>query len=160
MKFFASPSRLAVPVVALTCWIASSAWAGAARETRPGPPESLRGDVPLTATAAAPPERKVLVPEAPIPRTFDQQPPLVPHKTDNLRIDLKRNRCLECHDRPYYNEEEAPKIGDSHYRDQAGRELSHLAPARYFCTQCHVSQVDAKPLVENTFHGLRKSAPH
>jgi hypothetical protein len=51
-------------------------------------------------------------------------------------------------------------IGDSHYRDQAGRELSHLAPARYFCTQCHVSQVDAKPLVENTFHGLQKSDAH
>jgi cytochrome c-type protein NapB len=147
MKSFVSPSRLAALFAALIWWSAPGVWAGAGPEAPPGPLESLRGDVSLTATVAAPPERRVLELEALIPRTFDQQPPLVPHKTDNQQISLKRNRCLECHDRPNYKEEEAPKIGDSHYRDRAGNELDHVASTRYFCDQCHVSQVDAKPLV-------------
>ena len=157
MKSIVSPSKLATLLAALACWSASCVWAGAAQETPPGALESLRGNVDLTATAAAPPERNLLELEALIPRTFDQQPPLVPHKTENLAVNLKRNRCLECHDRPNYEKEESPKISDSHYRDRAGKELDHVASARYFCTQCHVTQVDAKPLVENTFQGLLKS---
>ncbi|MEK7438145.1 MAG: nitrate reductase cytochrome c-type subunit, partial [Pseudomonadota bacterium] len=31
--------------------------------------------------------------------------------------------------------------------------LSEVSPARYQCTACHVPQVDAKPLVQNTFRG-------
>ena len=29
--------------------------------------------------------------------------------------------------------------------------LADVSPRRYFCTQCHVEQTDAQPLVENTF---------
>ena len=89
-----------------------------------------------------------------IARTYAQQPPLIPHKIDGYRIDFKTNRCLECHDRPFYKKEEAPKIGDSHYRDRAGKKLKHIWMGRYECTQCHVPQADAKPLVENTFQSV------
>lgn len=90
-----------------------------------------------------------------IARSFEQQPPLIPHKADGYRIDFKTNRCLECHDRPYYKEEKAPKIGDSHYRDADGKELQRISMARYNCTQCHVPQADAQPLVGNTFRPLK-----
>lgn len=90
-----------------------------------------------------------------IVRNFEQQPPLIPHKADGYRIDFKVNRCLECHDRPFYKEEKAPKIGDSHYRDRDGKELTSLWMGRYNCTQCHVPQVDAQPLVGNTFQSVK-----
>ena len=32
-----------------------------------------------------------------------------------------------------------------------GNFLAEISPRRYFCNQCHVTQVDAEPLVENTF---------
>jgi cytochrome c-type protein NapB len=86
-----------------------------------------------------------------IARNFEQQPPLIPHKAEGYRIDAKTNRCLECHDRPFYKEEKAPKIGDSHYKDRDGKELTHVSSARYFCSQCHVPQANAAPLVANTF---------
>ena len=90
-----------------------------------------------------------------IARSFQQQPPLVPHKVDGLRIDFKVNRCLECHDRPFYKEEKAPKIGDSHYKDRDGKELTHVWMGRYNCNQCHVPQVNAQPLVSNTFEPVK-----
>ena len=32
-----------------------------------------------------------------------------------------------------------------------GNRLDKISGTRFFCTQCHVPQVDAKPLVTNTF---------
>lgn len=90
-----------------------------------------------------------------IVRTFEQQPPLVPHKVDGYRIDLKVNRCLECHDKPFYKEEKAPKIGDSHYKDREGKVLDKISMARYNCNLCHAPQVDAQPLVSNTFQSIK-----
>lgn len=88
-------------------------------------------------------------------RSFEQQPPLIPHKIDGYRIDFKVNRCLECHDRPFFKEENAPKIGDSHYRDRDGKELTHIWMGRYNCNQCHVPQANAQPLVSNTFQPVK-----
>jgi len=90
-----------------------------------------------------------------IVRSYEQQPPLIPHKIDGYRIDFKVNRCLECHDRPFFKEENAPKIGDSHYRDRDGKELTHIWMGRYNCNQCHVPQVNAQPLVSNTFQPIK-----
>lgn len=119
--------------------------------------QTLRGtDVATTDQA---PEDKPYAGKTPgeqeiIARTYKQQPPLIPHKIDGYRIDFEKNRCLECHDRPFYKKEESPKIGDSHYRDREGKELKHIWMGRYQCTQCHVPQADAKPLVENTFQSV------
>lgn len=84
-------------------------------------------------------------------RAYRQQPPLVPHTTDKYEIDLKVNQCLRCHEWPYSDQEKAPKISDLHYIDRNGVRQDNVNGNRYFCTQCHVSQVDAKPLVENKF---------
>ena len=35
--------------------------------------------------------------------------------------------------------------------DRDNNVLADVSPRRYFCTQCHVPQADAKPLVGNSF---------
>lgn len=84
-------------------------------------------------------------------RAYRQQPPLVPHLTDKYEIDLKVNQCLRCHEWPYSNQEKAPKISDAHYVDRKGVRQDVVSGERYFCTQCHVPQADAKPLIANKF---------
>ena len=49
----------------------------------------------------------------------------------------------------------ATKVSVTHFRTREGQELDNISPRRYFCTQCHVPQTDAKPLVENTFQRAR-----
>lgn len=91
--------------------------------------------------------------QKPIARTFEQQPPLIPHATTNFdEITLDENQCLTCHGPEKFKEKKAPKIGDSHFRNQqTGEIMKQVSNARFNCVQCHVPQVDAPPLVENTF---------
>lgn len=98
--------------------------------------------------------------QKPIPRTFLDQPPLIPHAVANFdEITLEENQCLSCHGPDKYKEKEAPRIGDSHFLDRDGNKLRNVATSRHNCTQCHVPQTDAPPLVENTFKGeLGKNA--
>jgi cytochrome c-type protein NapB len=122
------------------------------------PVQSLRGaDVPVADTA--PPEAKQYLGKRPgtagqakIARSFEQQPPLIPHALTNFDdITLEENQCLTCHDVDVYEKKKAPKIGDSHFKDREGKVHKTVVMARWQCTQCHVPQVDAKPLVDNTF---------
>lgn len=93
--------------------------------------------------------------QKPIARTFNQQPPLIPHATANFdEITLDENQCLSCHDVTTYKQKNAPKIGDSHFKDLKGKVQKTMARTRYNCQQCHVPQVDAPPLVENEFRGM------
>ncbi|MCG8360979.1 MAG: nitrate reductase cytochrome c-type subunit, partial [Kiloniellales bacterium] len=82
---------------------------------------------------------------------FRQQPPLIPHKIDRYQINVKVNQCMRCHDWPYNVQEGAPKISETHYMNREGVALDHVSRTRWFCTQCHVPQVNARALVENTF---------
>jgi cytochrome c-type protein NapB len=91
--------------------------------------------------------------QKPIARTFKEQPPLVPHAVDNFdEITVEENQCLSCHSLEKYREKNAPKIGDSHLGGATG-ENKVVTMDRYQCNSCHVPQVDAKPLVDNTFIG-------
>jgi len=45
----------------------------------------------------------------------------------------------------------APMISVTHFQDRDGQVLADVTPRRYFCTECHVQQTDARPLVPNTF---------
>ncbi|MFZ5775451.1 MAG: nitrate reductase cytochrome c-type subunit [Thermodesulfobacteriota bacterium] len=87
----------------------------------------------------------------PIKRDFAQQPPLIPHTIDDYTIDKDGNQCLGCHGKQKNSTTPAARISPSHYLDSTGRETADLAGRHYFCTSCHVSQSDAKPLVPNTF---------
>ena len=84
-------------------------------------------------------------------RNYRQQPPLIPHSIAQYQIDVRTNQCLTCHDWTKAGERNAPTLSMTHYLDREGRELDHIAGTRYFCNQCHVPQVDAPELVENTF---------
>ncbi|MFA7317017.1 MAG: nitrate reductase cytochrome c-type subunit [Sulfuricella sp.] len=94
--------------------------------------------------------------QKPVPRTFEQQPPVIQHATENFdEITLEENQCMTCHGPEKYKEKKSPKIGDSHFRNmQTGEIMKQVSAARHACVQCHVPQVDAPPLVENTFQGV------
>jgi cytochrome c-type protein NapB len=89
--------------------------------------------------------------QAPLPRDFVQQPPLIPHAIRGYNITMKFNKCLDCHAWSRAKESGATKISVTHFKDRNGQELSSVSPRRYFCVQCHVPQSDAKPLVGNSF---------
>ena len=89
-----------------------------------------------------------------VARTYRDQPPVIPHAVENFdEITLEENQCLTCHSADTYKKKKAPKIGDSHFRDREGKVLPTTSSLRHNCTQCHVPQVDAPPLVENNFKG-------
>ena len=91
----------------------------------------------------------------PIQRDYVQQPPLVPHTIEGYKVNLKFNKCLTCHSWANYKQARATKISQTHFEDREGEVLANVSARRYFCTQCHVPQVDAKPLVENEFQPVQ-----
>ncbi|MDR2015686.1 MAG: nitrate reductase cytochrome c-type subunit [Azoarcus sp.] len=88
---------------------------------------------------------------APLDRNFTDQPPLVSHAVDDYSITMKSNKCMDCHSWENYKKEKATKVSKTHFETAEGKVLNNISSRRYFCVQCHVPQVDAKPLVENTF---------
>ncbi|EIJ33863.1 nitrate reductase cytochrome c-type subunit [Thiothrix nivea] len=100
---------------------------------------------------SAAPEIKHRLDGAALDRNYFQQPPLIPHKVDEYRITVNNNKCMSCHSWDKYKESGATKISQTHFKDRDGKDHSTLAARRYFCTQCHVPQVDAAPLIENEF---------
>ena len=84
-------------------------------------------------------------------RNYPMQPPIIPHQTRDYEINLNTNKCMSCHSRNRTQESQAPMISVTHFMNRDGNFLAEISPRRYFCNQCHVTQVDAKPLVENTF---------
>ena len=90
--------------------------------------------------------------QKPIARTFKEQPPLIPHALNNFdEITLEENQCMSCHSEEKFKEKRAPKLGDSHMTLADGKKVMNMT--RWQCNTCHVPQVDAKPLVDNTFKG-------
>lgn len=112
---------------------------------------SLRGSAPLDELSKSPNLNKVQNDREPIERDYVQQPPLVPHKIQGYKINKKFNKCLTCHSWANYKDAGATKISQTHFSDRENNVLANIAPRRYFCTQCHVPQINSKPLVENTF---------
>ena len=116
---------------------------------------SLRGHSELDADAKVPMQKNWQNDRDPIPRDYVQQPPLVPHKIAGYKINRKFNKCLTCHSWANYKEAGATKISQTHFEDRDKNVLANVSARRYFCTQCHVPQVDAQPLVENTFEPIQ-----
>lgn len=92
-----------------------------------------------------------------IDRTFKEQPPLIPHAMNNFdEITLEENQCMSCHSAETFKAKNAPKVGDSHMTllDVPGGGMKKVMNmTRWQCNNCHVPQVDARPLVENSFKG-------
>lgn len=129
-----------------------------------GAPVSMRG-IAVTAQDKAP-ESKQYSQKTPgvgeqvlIARTYIGQPPLVPHSTEKYEpITAEDNGCLECHMTDELRGKKLPKMGQSHFsktaKDSDGNPAVEMS--RFQCNSCHVQQVDAPPLVENTFVGVTK----
>ncbi|AGW93287.1 MULTISPECIES: nitrate reductase cytochrome c-type subunit [Cupriavidus] len=84
-------------------------------------------------------------------RNYTMQPPTIPHKIDGYQVDKDFNRCMFCHARTRTEETQAIPVSITHYMDRDNNVLADVSPRRYFCTQCHVPQAEAKPLVGNSF---------
>jgi cytochrome c-type protein NapB len=110
--------------------------------------KSLRGDTDIPAKSTAPVAMDWKPAKSTIARTFDLQPPLIPHDIADYDVNTSENACLECHADP---DSDATKLSKTHFMDRDGKTHDKVSSLRYFCLQCHVGQVDAKPLVENTF---------
>jgi len=95
-------------------------------------------------------------------RNYPMQPPVIPHTTRSYEVNKNNNKCMSCHSRQRTEESQAPMVSVTHYMNRDGNFLAEISPRRYFCNQCHVTQLDAKPLVENTFidmHSMMKQKP-
>ncbi|WP_076420506.1 nitrate reductase cytochrome c-type subunit [Colwellia sp. UCD-KL20] len=113
--------------------------------------DTIRGAASLDETRKADPFKRVIKDKNPIARNYVHQPPVIPHQTRGYRIDLNSNKCLTCHGWKYAAETGATKVSLTHFETRDGKVLSDVSPRRYFCSQCHVTQADVRPLVENTF---------
>lgn len=114
-------------------------------------PRGLGGGEVLNQTNVAPETGRQSFSDGGFGRAYRQQPPLIPHKVEGYQVTPTDNACMNCHDWPGNTKYKAPKVSETHYVDRQGVRLDKIAGTRYFCQQCHVPQVDARPLVGNTF---------
>lgn len=112
---------------------------------------SLRGGSALDRDSDVADIKLLPVDSLPIARNYFQQPPLIPHRIREYKITVRNNKCMTCHSWKNYKKAKATKVSQTHFEDRDGNAQSTLAARRYFCTQCHVPQVDTKPLIENSF---------
>ncbi len=121
--------------------------------------DSMRGATPLEQEATPPVMQTTENKDVRRGRAYTQQPPTIPHHTDGYQVDKNFNKCLNCHARGKAEQMQAVPVSITHYVGRDGMALPSIAPARYFCTQCHVPQVEAKPLVGNTFTDVDSLLP-
>lgn len=120
----------------------------------PSAPDGLRKGGTLGETLAAPPiagdprnvQREV--------RNYPEQPPVIPHTIRDYQVDKRFNRCLDCHSRESAPSAGAPMVSVTHFMDRDFQVRAEVTPGRYFCTQCHVPQTDAKALVDSDFETI------
>ncbi|WP_394131551.1 nitrate reductase cytochrome c-type subunit [Shewanella maritima] len=81
-----------------------------------------------------------------IERTFEHQPPLVPHR-DTYAISASKNGCLNCHSTEKAARMKATPVDATHVKADGS-----FNNAFYFCDQCHVAQAENKQqIVGNKF---------
>ncbi len=89
-----------------------------------------------------------------IDRSYENAPPLIPHSIEGLTpITRDNNACIGCHDPEVAKDMGATPMPKSHFYDlrQNKQVAKGIAESRFNCTQCHVPQAQAKPLVPNRF---------
>ena len=113
--------------------------------------DAMRGPTPVNQQTEPPPIFPTENKDIRRTRNFALQPPTIPHTIEGYQVDKEFNRCMFCHARTRTQETGAIPVSITHYQDRNGNMLADVSPRRYFCTQCHVAQADAKPLIGNTF---------
>ncbi len=92
-------------------------------------------------------------------RFYPTQPPTIPHKVSEYRIDVDSNKCLFCHSRTKAPEMKAPMLSVTHFQDRDGNMLADVSAQRYFCTQCHVAQQPGDPILGSNFLSIDQLPP-
>ncbi len=108
-----------------------------------------------------------------IDRSFENAPPLIPHKIAGLLdITTGDNKCLKCHMpdkaekfeatpmpqthftsfRPKVIEKNGLYLVDAEEGEVTIKDLGHFSDAMYNCTQCHVAQANVDLDVNNMFN--------
>ncbi len=125
----------------------------AVADERPDPPapDGLRAGGTFSQTLDAPPIARVVEKRGRMERNWPEQPPVIPHSIRDYQVDKRHNRCLDCHSREAAPRAGAPMVSITHFMDRDKQVRAAVSPDRYFCTQCHVEQTDAEPLVQNRF---------
>lgn len=114
----------------------------------------LTGPAPFPTETPAPPLPSDIADDRRVMRNYPDQPPVIPHSIRDYQIDRNSNKCLTCHSRSYTQGSQAPMISITHFMDRDGSILATVSNRRYFCTQCHVPQTTADPLVQNKFEDI------
>ena len=112
---------------------------------------ALRGATPLNQVAPAPPMTPQQNSSLREPRSYPEQPPVIPHSIEGYEVSANANKCLSCHARTRVRESQAPMVSITHFTDRDGQYLASVSPRRYFCTQCHVPQHNVQVPIENDF---------
>jgi cytochrome c-type protein NapB len=115
---------------------------------------ALRGNAPLNEEAKSPTMARVENNDIKRKRAYTDQPPTIPHKIDGYEITLNVNRCMMCHSRERSADFQAPMVSATHFMNRDYDYLAQISPRRYFCTQCHVPQTDARVPVSNDFEDV------
>jgi len=116
----------------------------------------LTGTADPMSEVQAPPLARPVTDDVRRMRNYPEQPPVIPHSIEGYQLTLNANRCLDCHKREFTEGSGAPMISVTHFMDREGQVLADVTPRRYFCTECHVQQTDAAPLVPNTFQDMNQ----
>ena len=103
---------------------------------------SLRGGNKLDSDATQFESKKQIIQSGGFERSWELQPPIIPHSIDKDKISIKGNTCLSCHSKANFEKKKAPEIGESHYQDRDGNVLGEISSRRWFCSQCPVCQPD------------------
>jgi nitrate reductase (cytochrome), electron transfer subunit len=119
----------------------------------------LRGSTPIEQEGKAAPLPKPINDDQRRARSHPAQPPVIPHQIDNYQLDLRFNKCMDCHGRSRTQESQAPMVSVTHFQDRDGQIRQEISPRRYFCTACHVPQSDARAPVRNTFQDFYEVRP-
>ena len=113
--------------------------------------DAMRGATPILEATKPPRLSNWVNDDNRMPRSFAQQPPVIPHRVDGYQIDKNFNKCLDCHARGKTEFSLAVPVSSTHYLNREGKVLEQVSTRRYFCMQCHVSQDPSKPLIGNSF---------
>ena len=141
-------------IVCALVLIAPSAWA----QTSAKFVDPLRGPVPIDQPTHPPVLGNNVNDDNRVPRNYEEQPPVIPHRVDGYQVDKNFNKCLDCHAREKTDFSRAIPVSLAHYVDRNGKQLDHVSTRRYFCLQCHVPQDPVRPLVGNSFENLEMLA--
>jgi len=134
----------------LMIW-AMGAWAQSGGDLQGGLQNGLRGSAALDTEAAPPLMPKMNNDDLRKQRAYAMQAPVISHQIENYQVDKNFNKCMSCHGLDRIADSQAPMVSVTHFIDRDANFRNEISPRRYFCTQCHVPQMDVVAPVANLF---------